>query len=45
MSRPVGPISRVSPKLVVSRDNYHTYKVKNGKIYKQTSKEITNALT
>ena len=45
LSRPVGPISRVSLKSVVSRDNYHTYVVKNGKIYKQTSKEVTNALT
>ena len=45
MSRPVGPVSRVLPKLVISRDNYHTYAVKNGKIYKQISKEITNALT
>ena len=45
LSRPVGLVSRVSPKSVVSRDNYHTYVVKNGKIYKQTSKEITNALT
>ena len=45
LSRPVGPVSRVSLKLVISRDNYHTYVVKNGKIYKQTSKEITNALT
>ena len=50
-SRPVrpveqtGPVSRVLPKSVVSRDNYHTYVVKNDKIYKQTSKEITNVLT
>ena len=45
MSRPVGPVSMVSPKSVVSRDNCYTYVVKNGKIYKQTSKEITNTLT
>jgi len=45
LTRPVGPVPRVSPKSVISRDNYHTYVVKNGKIYKQTSKEITNALT
>ena len=30
LTRPVGPVSRVSPKSVVSRDNYHTYVVKNG---------------
>ena len=45
MSKPVGPVSRVFAESAVSMDNYHTYVVKNGKIYKQISKEITNALT
>ena len=45
LSRLVEPVSRVSPKSIVSRDNYHTYVVKNDEVYKQTSKEIINALT
>ena len=44
LSKPVKPVSRVSLESVVSRDNYHTYVVKDGEVYKQTSKEITNAL-
>ena len=34
----VRPVSRVSLESVVSRDKYHTYVVKSGKVYKQTSK-------
>ena len=45
LSRTIGPFSRVSSESVVSRDNYHTYMVNDGEVYKQTSKEITNALT
>ena len=30
--------SRVSSESVVSWDNYHTYMVKDGEVYKQTSK-------
>ena len=36
---PVRPVSRVSLESVVSRDKYHTYVVKSGKVYEQTSKE------
>ena len=36
-NRLVRPVSRVSPESIVSRDNYHTYVVKDGEIYKQTS--------
>ena len=38
MSKPVRPVSRVSLESVVSRDKYHTYVVKSGKVYEQTSK-------
>ena len=38
LRRPVRPVSRVSLESVVSRDKYHTYMVKSGKIYEQTSK-------
>ena len=45
MSKPVRLVSRVSLESVISKDKYHTYVVKNGKIYKQISEEITNTLT
>ena len=38
LSKPDGPVSRVLLESVVSRDNYHTYVVKDDKVYKQTSK-------
>jgi len=38
MSKPVRPVSRVLLESVVSRDKYHTYVVKSGKVYEQTSK-------
>ena len=38
LSKPVRPVSRVSLESVVSRDKYHTYVVKSGKVYEQTSK-------
>ena len=38
LTKPLRPVSRVSPESVVSRDNYHTYVVKSGKVYEQTSK-------
>ena len=38
LSKPVRPVSRVSLESVVSRDKYHTYVVKSGKVYQQTSK-------
>ena len=38
LSKPVKPISRVSLESVVSRDKYHTYVVKSGKVYEQTGK-------
>jgi len=37
--------SKISLESVVSRDNYPTYMVKDGNVYKQTNKEIINALT
>jgi hypothetical protein len=33
-SQPVGPVSRVSLESVVLRDNYHTFVVKDGEVYK-----------
>ena len=38
LSKPVRPVSRVSLESVVSRDKYHTYVVKSGNVYEQTSK-------
>ena len=38
LSKSVRPVSRVSLESVVSRDKYHTYVVKSGKVYEQTSK-------
>ena len=31
-------VSRVSPESVVLRDNYHTYVVKDGKVYEKPAK-------
>ena len=38
LRKPVRPVSRDSLESVVSRDKYHTYVVKSGKVYEQTSK-------
>ena len=38
LNKPVRPVSRVLPGSVVSSDNYHTYAVKDGEVYEQTSK-------